>query len=250
MSIKLFDVQAGFGGASPGNRTIIAVDELVKDMERFSIDRALVRIVPEDLEVDCILSNSKLYDACSATPALVPCPVVIPHTGYDLAPETDQVAKAISQGAAAVFLRPKLDSWRLKQWACEKLFCALEQRRMPAFCLERMFDIDNIADLAKRYPNLPFILAEGNYRNQRTYLPLLKNFHNIYLSIGNNFHAHKGLEQIIDRIGPEQLLFGTGFPISEPMSSVTMLMYADIPEVAKTLIGAGNMDRLIQGIVR
>ena len=57
-----------------------------------------------------------------------------------------------------------------------------------------------------------------------------------------------GIEQIIERVGPTRLLFGTGFPSAEQTAAVTYLTYANISEEKKTLIGSANMDRLIGAI--
>ena len=46
-------------------------------------------------------------------------------------------------------------------------------------------------------------------------------------------------------VGADRLLFGTGFPDAEGMMAITQLMYADLADEQKRLIGAGNLERLI-----
>jgi Amidohydrolase len=250
MDLRLFDAQAGFGGAIAGKPVAADCSEYVREMAFLNIERALVRTVPDDLTNDFEAANARLYADCAENPALSPCPILAPNGACDLASEAEQVAHAISQGAGAAFLRPQGDCWGLASWSCGALFDALEERCLPAFCEEGKFTLEQIADLAGRYPQLPIILAELQYRCLRDLVPLLRTFPNIYLSIGRNFTIHRGIELLVARVGAERLVFGTGFPRVEPMSAITQLTYADIPPEAKGMIGAGNMERLMEGIVR
>lgn len=250
MNVDLFDCQVETGLALPGQRYIFDVDELTAEMSRVSIGRSLVRIGPEKLDQDFTYSNSRLFNMCSADESLVPCPVVVPNTVYDLPREEEQMDCAVENGAGAAFIRPEHDSWLLEEWVSDPLFKAMESRRLPLYTLERMVPVDSVAELAGRYPDLPIISAGGNYRSQRTYMPLLENFPNVSLSIGNNNDIWMGIEQIVERCGPERLLFGTNYPETEAMTAVTMLVYADISDEAKQMIGSTNMDNLMKGIVR
>ena len=250
MSVTLFDCQCGFGGAGKGSTAIVSAQELADEMRRVGISRSLARIIPEDYETDVATSNAKLYAACEGVSCLVPCPVVFPGVGPDRALEEGRVDECIRGGAGAVWLRPQLDYWLLAEWASGKLFGVLEERRLPTMCLERMIGFELVAGVAKRYPKLPIILVEASYRSQRTLIALMEAFSNIYFSIGAAYTVHKGIEQLVETVGPERLLFGTGFPAAEPAAAIAQLMYADISEEEKQLVGSLNLERLTGGIVR
>ncbi|OGV83963.1 MAG: hypothetical protein A2340_16135 [Lentisphaerae bacterium RIFOXYB12_FULL_60_10] len=250
MTVELFDVQTGFGGSEPGQRQVTAVDELLADMKRLSIARALVRIAPDTLESDVVRANHRLFEATEAHPELVPCPVVVPNTAHDLTPETSQVEEALDRGAGAVWIRPGRDAWNLEPWCCDRLFKVIECCRLPVFCLERQVTVEQVARIAERYPALRIIYAELNYRAHRVYLPLLETHVNVYLSTGNNYTMFDGVEQVAAQGLEDRLLFGTGFPVSDAMPAVTQLMYARIPAVARAAIGSGNMKSLMEGIKR
>jgi len=250
MPIPLFDVQTGFGGAKTGQPVPLPPEELLDEMERLSIDRALVRTVPDELERDWPAANAMLFDACESQPAWTPCPVVVPATADDYPPEEQQVAEHIARGAGAAWIRVAKDFWNLCDWVCGPLLRALEARRLPVFCLERDVTVEQVADLAARCPDLPILFAGVDYREQRTLLPLLRSFPNVHLSLGNNYTMHGGIEQFVAKVGADQLLFGTGFPDAEPMGAVTQLTYADVSDADKAKIGSGNVERLLEGIVR
>lgn len=248
--MELFDVQTGFGGAAKGSSDVVGPDELVAEMARLDIARGLVRIAPDDLVTDVQAANDELEAACQARTGLVPCPILVPNGGGDLPPEEDQIGRALTQGAGAVSLRPKQDYWDLADWCCGTLLAALEASRLPAYCLGDRFSFEEIAGLARRYPDLPVIVAGIQYRSHRILLPLLETFPNVHVSIGSNYTVHRGLETLVERLGADRFLFGTGFPAVEPMAAVSMLVYADISDDARQAVGAGNLDRLVQGVRR
>jgi hypothetical protein len=250
MRIPLIDVQAGFGGLNPSNRTVVEADVLVEELRRNHIEGALSRLCPEDLDFDIVRSNRRLYEAAAVHPELIPCPAVVPAKCGDLPPEEEQAVEAVQQGAAAVVIRPAADYWTPEPWICGRLFAALGQKRLPVLCLERLVALPRVASLAESHPDCPFIVAEVGYRSHRTLLPLLERFPNVYLSIGNPFSAHRGIEWYVSRIGAERLLFGTGLPEAEAGAAVAQLLYADIPDAAKEAIGSGNFTRLRERIRR
>jgi predicted TIM-barrel fold metal-dependent hydrolase len=248
--IELFDVQTGFGGAQPGVPKVIDTQEFQRVLDAASIQRALVRMLPDALDTDVVLSNAMLAQACAADPRLVPCPAVVPNTGGDLDDEERQVETAIANRAGAATLRPDRDAWLGEPWVCRRLLAALQARRLPALCSERQVTVPQLARFAAEYPSLPFILVDISYRWHRTYAALLAEFPNVRLSIGNNYAVSGGIEQFVRAAGPDRVLFGTGFPESEPMGAATFLLYADLPDEHKRMIGSGNMLELMEGIAR
>lgn len=250
MPITLFDAFSGFGGSTPGERTIIPLERLINEMAHVDISQALVRITPIELDTDVIASNERLYFACRRHQTLVPCPVVLPGTAGDVASDEEQVTYHLKQGAGAVCIRPERDYWNLAPWNSDALFHALEESRLPVACLDALVPLDQVASLAGRYPDLRILLMQTNYRQVRSVTPLLRAFGSLYLVLGQACAAHTGIEHWCREIGASRLLFGTGFPVSEPMAAVTYLMYADISSEERQFIGSGNMERLQKEIVR
>ncbi|MCP4640421.1 MAG: hypothetical protein GY851_08315 [bacterium] len=256
MSVTLFDVQAGFGGPSPGKAAPVGVDDLLRDMERADIGRALVRTFPDDLLRDAPDANRELYATCRDRAKLLPCPIVVPNGAYDMAPEDEQVATAIAEGAGAVTIRPTDDRWDLGAWCSGALFGALMDRRMPVVCSESKIPFGDLAGIATDYPELPLIVVDVQYIKQRSAVPFLRAFPNVYLSMGANYVVYGALELLSEHCDAtgrpmiERVLFGTGFPVAEPMAAVTHLMYSGLSDGAKRAVGAGTMERLLEGVVR
>ena len=248
--IELFDAQAGFGGARPGQPWIPAAEELLRHMKRLSIARALVHTEFEEMDDNARLSNECLFRTCAVHKALVPCPTLLPAACGDSPSEQEQVDELLRNGSWAAILRPKRDSWSLAEWCAGTLLRTLEDRRVPTMCRLPSFEFEAIADLAGRHPRLPIVLFQVGYRWQRTLVPLMKAFGNVFLAIGSPYSVHRGVESMVEKVGAERLLFGTGFPYSDMMPSITMLTYAHISGTDKQLIGSGNLERLVGGIER
>jgi len=156
--------------------------------------------------------------------------------------------RRLSRGAGAAVLRPSQDTWSLEEWSGGKLFTALESRRMPALCPAKTVPMDAVGRIAAAHGRLPLVMVEVNYRNQKPICGMMETCPNVYLSIGSNYTVQGGIEQFAGAVGPERLLFGTGIPQAEPMMAVTQLLYADLPDADKRLIGGENLSRLIGGI--
>ncbi|MBT3380316.1 MAG: amidohydrolase family protein [Lentisphaerae bacterium] len=244
MTTRLFDIQTGFGGVKKGQTTPIALEDCLETMAKLGIAKALVRIIPDAQEVDVCMANDRLFGACAKHPELVPCPIAVPATGRDLPDEDTQVVGFLDHNSGAAVIRPAQDYWQLTPWGSDDLFKAMAGRALPLVCPGGYVSLRDIGAIAGRFPDLPLIATEVGYRDHRTILPLLETFPNVHLSIGNNWTVHRGLEKTIEAIGPEQLLFGTGFPAAEPTMALTQLMYADISDEHRRLIAAGNMERL------
>ncbi len=248
--IELFDAQAGFGGGRPGQPWVPTAQELLHHMERLSISRALVRTEFEEMDSNVPLSNRILYETCARHTALMPCPTVLPPGSGDVPPEEEQVAELARNNAVAAAIRPKQDAWSTQDWCSGRLFGLLAERRVPVLCRQSSLECEALADLARRCPALPIVLFHASYRYQRQLIPLMRAYSNVHLAVGSPYSVHHGIEMVVEQVGAERLLFGTGFPHSDLMPSITMLTYADISDADKQLIGSGNLDRLIGGIRR
>ena len=249
MNITLFDAYSGFGGATPGSTILLHAAEVQTELARLGITRALVRRVPEDLEGDAASSNERLYASCAGHPEFLPCPVVLPSTGGDVASEEEQVTTHLVRGAGAVWVRPALDYWSLAPWCSDAMFAALAQHRFPMLIVASMVSPEQIAEIASRHTALPILLAGSSYRDQRVLLPLLKAHPNIHVVLGGSYAVHGGIEQLAAEVGATRVLFGTGYPHTEPGAAVTYLMYADMSDKEKQLIGSRNLERLLAEVV-
>ena len=57
-----------------------------------------------------------------------------------------------------------------------------------------------------------------------------------------------GIEYLVKKIGPHQLVFGTRYPVSEGGSAIAGMTYADISSEDRAAIAGGNIQRLISEV--
>jgi predicted TIM-barrel fold metal-dependent hydrolase len=249
MTVKLIDIQNSILGYALNSTEMVSGAELIAEMDKCRVAQAVCSLMPDDLECDLDISNRKLYEACVASEGrILPCPIVAPDEFEPEYSAEKQVGRALDHGAPMVRIRPVVDSWEILPWVSGKLFSVLQSHRLPLL-LEQTVGFKLIGEMAAEYPGLPLIIYNVSYRSSRILPQLLDAFDNVYLSAGNNFTFHCGIEKLIELGGEERLLFGTGFPRSEMMSAITQLMYSDISGEQKNLIGSGNFERLLKSII-
>ena len=251
MNLKLFDVQTSILGVKRGERKFVSVEELIEEMDFCKVEKTVTRVLPDELELDFQFTNQKLYDACNKSGGrLIPCPIVVPNSAKDIDYEDLQIDKAIKSGAPAVRIRPAGDKWEILPWISDNLFNAMVDRKMPLMISPAISSFKEIAELAQRFPEMPVIIHNVGYGSMRHFVPFLSTFKNTYLSIGSNFTMHFGIEHLVKHVGVNKLIFGTNSPVTEMMSSITQLAYSKISNEEKQLIGAGNLETLIEDIIK
>lgn len=249
--IELIDVFCGVGGLARGEPAAVPFELAAATQARLGIAESLVHVAPWGHETDVGRANARLFEATAARPAtLAPCPVCLPAAGRGLPGETAQVSEALAQRAWACLLRPKSDGWLMCEWVAGPLLKVLEERRLPALVHAGECDLPALADMAARYPGLPWVLLDPGYRQQQNLVPLLAARPNIMLALGGAYAVHTGLEDLVRSVGAARVLFGTGLPETEPACAVTYLLYSGLADEQKRMIGAANARRLREEVRR
>lgn len=251
MDLKLFDAQTSILGVKKGEKKFISSKELIEEMDFCKVEKAIAKIFPDDLEFDFQFTNQKLFAACDKSGGrLIPCPIVVPNSAKDIDDEDLQIDRLIKTNAPAVRIRPDVDKWEILSLISDNLFNVMADRKMPLMVSPVTAPLREIAKLAVRFPKMPIITHNVGYNSMRTLMPLLSAFKNTYLSIGSNFSIHFGIEHLVKHVGVNKLIFGTNSPATEMMSAITQLTYAKISDEEKQFIGAGNIEALIEDIVK
>jgi predicted TIM-barrel fold metal-dependent hydrolase len=112
------------------------------------------------------------------------------------------------------------------------------------FDRERVPDVDpvSIGAFARKYPGVT-VLALGLKFGQPEQVgdPLPDNF---YFDI-SNYETMGDIEWAVEKFGPDRILFGTGFPLFDPLANVNKLRLADIDDSTREAIGAENARRML-----
>lgn len=246
MKIKLIDVHAAFGGTLNPRAPWVTKKYILEEMKRLAVSKAVVRplLLPSG---DVVVANQRLFRDCAGDPRLIPCPLMIPSGAGDLPPEAEQAAEFIKQGARMVWIRPGTDRYNLTETVTGRMFKALADRCLPVLCFMDQAPLADMDMLLRRHSGLRIIAAIG-YGQLRVVLPMLKAYPDFYLATGISAADHDFLPAMEQAGVIHKILFGTGFPVAEPMMAVTQLMYADISESNRRAVGAENTIRLLDEV--
>ena len=219
------------------------LESLLAEMDYAGIDKALVYHSLAK-EYDPTLGNRKLLDEIKGNDRLCPCWVIMPHTTGEM-PSPDALTNEMTAcGVKAVRLFPSDHLFSLSDWSCDELLKELENHNIVVIIELDQIGWDGINSLCSRYPRLPVIITNLNYRIDRYLYPLLDRFKNLHIEI-SGYQVHRGIEAICSRFGAEKLIFGSRMPYFIPGPAMALVEYSLISPKDKSLIASGNLGRLL-----
>ncbi len=219
-----------------------SVDDLLAEMDHAGIDSALVYHSLAK-EYDPMTGNIMLMDEIKGYDRLYPCWVVIPGGTNEIPEPAELVNNMVAQNVRAVRIFPSDHLFSLSDWCSGDLMRELEKHKIVVIVEIDQVGWEGIYSLASRFPGLPIIIANLNYRVNRYLYPILEKCKNVYVEI-SGYQIHKGLESIGIRFGADRLIFGTRMPYFTPGPALTMVNYLLANNTEKEMIAGGNLSRL------
>jgi len=246
--MHLFDAYCALGplSAPTFGQELPTADALLAAMHHAQIGEAVV-YSPVAYEYDPATGNALLMEDIADHPNLHPCWVLLPPATRELPPPDDLLGQMRQQNVRAARLcpGPARNNFSLADWCSGPLLRALEAARVPLF-----LDLDDViweqvVGLLARHPHLPVVLTGVTYRVDRYLYPLWERHDSLYVELSGYQGLH-AIEAVVERFGPERLLFGTHLPHFAPGAAITTLMYAAIPDDARTQIAHGTLRTLLE----
>ena len=161
---------------------------------------------------------------------------------------TDEVDRLIDAGAKAARLLasdgPSEPPLVIKPFLLGKLYERLQQHRMPLLLegapLYRAqgaatYGVEDVDAICGGFPDLPVILLR-THRSLQTQLALLMRKHkNLYFTHALNT-LYGQIEQVVELVGADRVLFGSQAPYWDPSLPIGMLNYAELSTQKKKLV--------------
>lgn len=245
--LKFFDCNCSVGRvAYPFLLDISDAAGLRCEMDTAGIEEALVfHTMARD--TDPPTGNSRLHEEIATAPGLHPVWVVLPHHTGEISKPEKLLKEMKEKGVKAVRIYPMRDfhSFSTSEWNAGELLSALEDARVPLMIDAEIMSWDSVQTILKDHPRLPVIGTNVTYRHNRFLYPLFDQFENLYVEI-SRFYAAGVIEDIVERFGPERILFGTNMPQCTGTTSVSMITYADVSHEAKEKIAGGTLRTLLK----
>ena len=225
--------------------------DLVSEMERLGIARALVRH-RACLESAPEAGNLLLLAETAPYASLIPAWYVTADGIEGVWDAAAAVEEAVAHGVRAAWTmaqgRDSAPS-SLEPWCAGEMLSALEAHRVPLLLSYRDVSASILHALLEAFPRLPVILLEvPRYgRNQPLYR-LMALHPALHLSLSPLYSVHEGTEDLCRRFGAERLLFGSGYPLCEGGAAIAALAYAAISDAEREMIAGANLQRLLDGV--
>ncbi len=232
---NVFDANVRLGRSGVHGELALEGPELLAEMDRFGIRRALVsHFVAE--EYDAEEGNRAL--ARDLHGRFFPAWAALPDPGF-IEKLPKPIAVRLSFGA-------KKHNFSPASWCSGGLYEVLQQRSILTTVVREDLEWDALATLLENFPQLPILLLETGYRADRYLFPLLKRYPALSFDT-STYVAHRQLENFVERFGPDRLVFGSRLPLYTPGAALAVLVTARISHEAKLAIAGGTLRRLLQG---
>jgi predicted TIM-barrel fold metal-dependent hydrolase len=246
--MELWDVNCLLGRWPSAALLFHDVSGLLARMDQLGITRAAVSHT-DCLHYDPAVGNAELMQLLvQADPAvrarLWPVWVLLPPVTGEQGTAAELAAAMDQHHVRLARLYPRDHNYSLSSLEAAELLGLLAERRTLTLLDLEQSSWEELDRLAAAYPALPLIICNVGYRGLRRFAGVLARRPNVHIDL-SYLGSHQGLEWLVDRIGPGQLLFGTGAPLIDGGGSVTRLLLSSLPEADRAAIAHGNLQRLL-----
>ena len=227
--MRIFDCDAAFGrGTTPLPGELETADDLLAEIvarER-SFEKGNARL-------DALKDHTRLHRSCN----------LMPHTSREGFTDAELFEYIQSEDIRAVRAFPATHCYLLDPISCGDLLALLAAYRVPLLVAlpEIQGQWQGVYNLMRNFPHLTLVLTEtGCWGQDRYFRPLMRGFPRFFLST-NRFETAGQLKSLVNDLGYERLVFGSGLPFNNPGGYLMMLARADIPDEAKQAIAFDNL---------
>jgi predicted TIM-barrel fold metal-dependent hydrolase len=162
------------------------------------------------------------------------------------------------QGLRGLKLFPAYHAYKLKNRLVEALLEEAERLKLPVLIPVRLSmnwgyknffgrpafqDVGDIVSLAEHFTKLNFIIGCANYPELADLITATKTLDNIFVETSG---IQSGFEVLVESIGADKILLGTGMPIQYPAVGVTKIKQAGIRQEEKEMILERNAENLLR----
>lgn len=244
------DINAFFGHWPYWPLPATGGDDLLRLMDRHGIDRAAVTSL-RGLFGDWPTANAETLALARAHPdRFIPVACLSPMTDGGAEP----LRRLVNDGFRACRLYPLLlQGYSLRSPFASEIAATAGECGIPVIVPTRpmmnfrfpTLPIDDIADLAGRFPDTQFILSGPNYLSEfRAAAEAMQAHANLAIetSCMQGLHA---IARMAGMVGADRVLFGTGTLLQYPACGVVKLEQADVTAEQRAAVEGRNAKRML-----
>ena len=228
--MKIIDVNLSVGGRDSYGKTV-DLDAVLAQMELYRIDHAVCW--HEYAMLDPQSGNTRMRElADRADGKLGVSAVLDPILGEQSLPGSGSLADRLKAfGPESVHIFPTDNRTVFVPFYWEEILQAVNALGLPLIIDDEYLPefFAALPEAAAQYPEVKFILVRYGLCRSRHILPLLQKCENVFFTIENMLDSGQ-LEEIREKAGVGNLLFGTSWPKLSPSGALGLALYAQIPE--------------------
>jgi hypothetical protein len=254
--MKVIDVHAHIGDGFNGT-WVVTDEQLIETMKAIGVDKAVIGPIPGYADPagikDTVKQNNIVIDAMKKYPDFFPCGlgyVKILHGEANI----DELKRILDMGLTGISMHPICDGGGYTDAWLRKILEIGSKRKGFVASLHTMNsgggteDPWLLADLAEEFPEITFINAHPAYTLDQWALSvwLSKKHENIYLDTALFIFEYKTLEEAVQKVGADRILFGSdlGYYGKQPSLDLIHVQNAELSDDEKELIFWKNAARL------
>jgi len=247
--MKRIDINACFGHWQYWDLHHKTAEDLVASVGANGIDLAAVMSL-RGLLLDWREGNEETLAAAQRHPdRLIPMATLSPFLDGDGA----ELQRLVDVGMRGVRLYPSFHNYPLDSAFVDDLCHTAVECQVPVMIPTRPMmnwrfkplAIESIGPVAERHPRTTIILSGPNYLVEfQAVIRLMKQYSNVVFEI-SCLQGFNSVAKIVQQVGGDRVLFGTGAVLNYPACNVAKLQNADISEDERLALASGNAARLL-----
>ncbi|MBQ9335944.1 MAG: amidohydrolase family protein [Lentisphaeria bacterium] len=246
--LMFFDANCRIGRFYNGGPCAENTPALLREMDYYGVDRALVRHI--DLDKGALVTNASLarFLKEDADSRLTGVWCILPSQCDEL-PEPEEFFRRMKENhIGALTLSPFEHRYLSCRMTIGKIMDAAAERRIPVLLNAFAGKWADLYRFMAEFPRNVFIYQEscGKWGSDRNIRPLLENYPDFYFETAG-YWVPEGIRDLADRYGAGRILYGSGFPRYDQGNGMLQLRHSGLPMDAVEMIAGKNLERILKG---
>ena len=247
--MKRIDINACFGHWQYWDLHHKTPDQLVASMDSNGIDQAAVMSL-RGLLLDWRAGNEETLAAAQQhSGRLIPVATVSPFQSGN----GETLRELVAAGMRAVRLYPAFHNYPTESEFVDDICLTAAECQIPVIMPTRpmmnwrfnALPIDSVGSVAVRHPNTTIVLSGPNYLVEfQASVSLMKRCRNVFFDI-TCLQGFNSVARLVQEVGAERVLLGTGAALNYPACNVAKLDNADVTEAERNAIASENAARIL-----
>ena len=256
----IIDVNAYLGHWAFRRLRFNTAEGLLKLMDQAGIEKAAVSSLDAVTYRNAQSGNEEMHEMVERhRDRLVPLAVVNPnYAGWE-----DDLELCVDEwDMRGVKLHPNYHDYKLDEENAAALLSATSKRDLPVSVSIRVEDerqhhwlmkvpgvsMIEVAEAVKAFPKVSFVLNYIHFSEATNLINTLPKYDNFYIDVTAHYMMgsfSRGVGKVIERIGAEKVIFGSGMPLRSPQVALNKINTTELGEEEMELILYRNAARLL-----